>query len=285
MGSIKTKNDSSGMKLGDYYSSAKRQNLFVGADGFADTETGGIDPQEVEEMIDEYIEVHREEFKGDPGEQGPQGEAGPQGPAGPQGETGPQGPEGPQGPKGESGGGGGSETFAPTTNWVLVMDRAGQTYVTPNDGWIRAYLGTSSAVTGTSLTVNGNIAIQASYYFGVNTTGLVRVAKGDVITVIGGSNNVLFCEQPKQTSLVAQTIVEKVVEFSSDQLTTATYLEGPNSKVLYAYAKDKLDSRNRIYHVGLLWTDYGVYAHVLDLNNQTVTSRAVTIRYGLVEEG
>lgn len=144
MGSIKTKNDSSGMKLGDYYSSAKRQNLFVGADGFADTETGGIDPQEVEEMIDEYIEVHREEF---------------------------------------------------------------------------------------------------------------------------------------------QTIVEKVVEFSSDQLTTATYLEGPNSKVLYAYAKDKLDSRNRIYHVGLLWTDYGVYAHVLDLNNQTVTSRAVTIRYGLVEEG
>lgn len=255
MGSIKTKNDSSGMKLGDYYSSAKRQNLFVGADGFADTETGGIDPQEVEEMIDEYIEVHREEFKGDKGDPG------------------------------ESGGGGGSETFAPTTNWVLVMDRAGQTYVTPNDGWIRAYLGTSSAAPGTSLTVNGNIAIQASYYFGVNTTGLVRVAKGDVITVIGGSNNVLFCEQPKQTSLVAQTIVEKVVEFSSDQLTTATYLEGPNSKVLYAYAKDKLDSRNRIYHVGLLWTDYGVYAHVLDLNNQTVTSRAVTIRYGLVEEG
>lgn len=258
MGSIKTKNDSSGMKLGDYYSSAKRQNLFVGADGFADTETGGIDPQEVEEMIDEYIEVHREEFKGDKGDKGDPG---------------------------ESGGGGGSETFAPTTNWVLVMDRAGQTYVTPNDGWIRAYLGTSSAATGTSLTVNGNIAIQASYYFGVNTTGLVRVAKGDVITVIGGSNNVLFCEQPKQTSLVAQTIVEKVVEFSSDQLTTATYLEGPNSKVLYAYAKDKLDSRNRIYHVGLLWTDYGVYAHVLDLNNQTVTSRAVTIRYGLVEEG
>lgn len=76
MGSIKTKNDSSGMKLGDYYSSAKRQNLLVGADGFADTETGGLDPQEVEEMIDEYMEVHREEFKGDPGEQGPKGEGG-----------------------------------------------------------------------------------------------------------------------------------------------------------------------------------------------------------------
>lgn len=50
--------------------------------------------------VDTYVQSHKAELKGDPGEQGPKGDTGAQGP---EGKTGPQGPAGAAGPKGDTG--------------------------------------------------------------------------------------------------------------------------------------------------------------------------------------
>lgn len=55
------------------------------------------------EEVEEYVELHKSELKGDKGDTGETGETGPQGPKGIQGLKGDTGETGPQGPKGETG--------------------------------------------------------------------------------------------------------------------------------------------------------------------------------------
>lgn len=256
--------------------------------------------------------------KGDPGIPGEKGADGAPGEKGEKGDPGEQGPEGPQGPKGDDGapgeagveitqaeydvlsedekkditffitdapgGGGGSggvsETFAPTTDWVLVMNAPDQSYTVPKDGWVRAYLGTDSRHTSSAVRVNGKIAIQASYYFGVNTTGLVRVAKDDVVTVEGGSNNVLFCEQPRQTG--GGSFFRKQTTTGSGQY---IYLASIDKRVIYAIAQDNEKPYDYLYTVDIINSvRNGIYATVRH-GNSIISDREVTIEYAIVDAG
>lgn len=53
--------------------------------------------------VDSYVQSHKAELKGDPGEQGPKGDTGAQGPEGKTGPQGPAGAAGERGPAGEKG--------------------------------------------------------------------------------------------------------------------------------------------------------------------------------------
>ena len=59
--------------------------------------------KQVPNVVETYVNEHKEELKGDKGDTGPQGEQGPKGNKGDTGETGPQGPQGPQGEQGIQG--------------------------------------------------------------------------------------------------------------------------------------------------------------------------------------
>lgn len=59
--------------------------------------------KQVPNVVETYVNEHKEELKGDKGDTGPQGEQGPKGDKGDTGETGPQGPQGPQGEQGIQG--------------------------------------------------------------------------------------------------------------------------------------------------------------------------------------
>ena len=64
---------------------------------------GGVTESQVQNIVSNYINTHKNELKGPQGPQGPEGPQGLQGPEGPQGPEGLQGPEGPQGPEGLQG--------------------------------------------------------------------------------------------------------------------------------------------------------------------------------------
>ena len=64
---------------------------------------GGVTESQVQNIVSNYINTHKNELKGPQGPEGPQGPQGLQGLQGPEGPQGLQGPEGAQGPKGPKG--------------------------------------------------------------------------------------------------------------------------------------------------------------------------------------
>ena len=63
----------------------------------------GITESQVQNIVSNYINTHKNELKGSQGPEGPQGLQGPEGPQGPEGSQGPEGPHGPEGPQGPQG--------------------------------------------------------------------------------------------------------------------------------------------------------------------------------------
>ena len=87
--------------------------------------------EDVQRIVSEYVEAHKEELKGDKGDKGEQG---PVGPAGPQGETGLTGPQGPKGDTGEQGlqGDKGNDGYTPvkgTDYWTAEDIAEIQSYI------------------------------------------------------------------------------------------------------------------------------------------------------------
>lgn len=69
-------------------------------------EAGVVTKDNIGTYVAEYVELHKEDLKGDVGPVGPAGPKGDTGPVGPKGDTGPVGPNGdtgPVGPKGDTG--------------------------------------------------------------------------------------------------------------------------------------------------------------------------------------